>query len=110
MLTYHGMPYLKHFEQEAARFLPLFGLDASTTLVLVILAEVGAAFLLIVGLFTRLAALLISVTMAVAFIVVHGASFIGEQSGELAFLYFVGTAAISIMGSGRFAWGQRSSA
>jgi putative oxidoreductase len=109
MLAYHGMPYLAHFDKEAARFLPLFGLDASTTLALAIVAEVGAAFLMIVGLFTRLAALMIAVTMAVAFVMVHGASFMGEQSGELAFLYCVGAAAISVMGPGRFAWGQRPS-
>ena len=109
MLVYHGMPYLAHFDQEAARFLPLFGFESSTTLALAIVAEVGAAFLMIVGLFTRLAAFLVAATMAVAFVMVHGASFSGEQSGELAFLYCVGAASISVMGSGRFAWDQRSS-
>jgi uncharacterized membrane protein YphA (DoxX/SURF4 family) len=40
---------------------------------------------------------------------VHGASFGGEQSGELAFLYIVGASALSIMGPGRFAWDQKRS-
>jgi putative oxidoreductase len=110
MLACHGMPYLTHFDQEAARFLPLFGLNASTTLVLAIVSEVGAAFLMVVGLFTRPAALLLAVNMAVAFVVVHGASFMGEQSGEPAFLYMIGAATISMMGPGRLAVDHRRAA
>ena len=110
MLAQHGMPYLTHFDEEAVRFLPLFGLDSGTTLALAIVAEVGAAALVVVGLFTRLASLALAVTMAVAFVMVHGARLDGEQSGELAFLYFVGSAALSVMGPGRFAWDQHGSA
>lgn len=110
MLAHHGMPYLTHFDEEAARFLPLFGLDSGTTLALAIVAEVGAAALMVVGLFTRLAAVVMAVTMAVAFVMVHGARFDGEQSGELAYLYLVGSAALSVMGPGRFAWDHRGSA
>jgi putative oxidoreductase len=109
MLLNHGLPYLSHFDLEAARFLPMFGLDAGTTLVLAIMAELGGAFLMVVGLFTRLAALVVAVTMMVAFVMVHGASFGGEQSGELAFLYIVGASALIIMGSGRFSWDQMRS-
>lgn len=109
MLVHHGLPYLSHYEQEAARFLPLFGFDARTTLLLAIVAEVGAAFLMIVGLYTRLASLLLAFTMAVAFVMVHGASFEGEQSGELAFVYLVGASALGIMGSGRFSWDHHGS-
>lgn len=109
MLFNHGLPYLTHYEVEAARFLPMFGLDAGTTLGLAIVAELGGASLMVVGLFTRLAALVVAVTMTVAFVRVHGASFGGEQSGELAFLYIVGASALSIMGPGRFAWDQKRS-
>lgn len=109
MLVHHGMPYLKHFDEEAARFLPLWGLDSGTMLVLAIVVEVGAAALIVVGLLTRFASLAISLTMVVAFVMVHGARFDGEQSGELAFLYLVGSAALSIMGPGRFAWDHHGS-
>ncbi|WP_395715351.1 DoxX family protein [Prosthecobacter sp.] len=107
MLLNHGLPYLAHYEQEASHFLPLFGLDARQTLALAVFVEVVASLLVIVGLFTRLAAAALSFTMAVAFVMVHGASFVGEQSGELAFLYFIGAFAISIMGPGRFAWDRQ---
>lgn len=107
MLLQHGLPYWRHFQEEAPRFLPVFGLDPPTSLVLTIAAEVGASLLMIAGFFTRAAALLFAATMAVAFVVVHGASFQGEQSGELAFLYLVGAAALAIMGPGRFSWDCR---
>jgi putative oxidoreductase len=109
MLVHHGMPYLTHFDEEAARFLQLFGLDSGTILVLAVVVEVGAAAFMVMGLFTRLASLLLAVTMAVAFVMVHGARFDGEQSGELAFLYLVGSTGLCIMGSGRFAWDHHSS-
>jgi putative oxidoreductase len=104
MLLQHGLPYWRQFQEEASSFLSVFGLDARTTLVLTIAAEVGASLLMIAGLFTRAASLLFAATMAVAFVVVHGASFEGEQSGELAFLYFIGSASLIIMGPGRFSW------
>ncbi len=104
MLLQHGLPYWRQFQEEASSFLSVFGLDARTTLVLAIAAEVGASLLMIAGLFTRAASLLFAATMAVAFVVVHGASFEGEQSGELAFLYFIGSASLIIMGPGRFSW------
>lgn len=104
MLLQHGLPYWRQFQEEASSFLSVFGLDARTTLVLTIAAEVGASLLMIAGLFTRAASLLFAATMAVAFVVVHGASFQGEQSGELAFLYFIGSASLIIMGPGRFSW------
>lgn len=104
MLVLHGLPYLKHFEAEAGRFLPLLGLDGRVTLGLVIFAEVGCSLLLVVGLFTRPAALVLALVMAAAFIMVHGASFDGEQSGELAFMYLVGSGTLAFTGPGRFAW------
>lgn len=104
MLVLHGLPYLKHFEAEAERFLPLLGLDGRVTLGLVIFAEVGCSLLLVVGLFTKPAALVLALVMAAAFIMVHGASFDGEQSGELAFMYLVGSGTLAFTGPGRFAW------
>ncbi|MFM7604351.1 MAG: DoxX family protein [Prosthecobacter sp.] len=104
MLIHHGITHLTHFNQEASLFLPLFGLDPRTTLILVIGAEVGAAFSIIVGLFTRIASLMLAITIAVAFVVVHSASFTGQQSGYISFLYLIGSAALGIMGPGRFAW------
>ena len=101
MLLTHGMPYLRSFEESAPGFNDPFGLGSAMTLGLVIAVEVGASLLLVLGYKSRLAALALAVTMAVAFFHVHGAEFSGEQSGELAFLYLLGFITLSITGPGR---------
>ena len=106
MLMNHGLPYLEHFESEAGSFLPLPGMNGRVTLSLVILAEVGGSLLLVAGLFARLAALVLVLAMAAAFFVVHGASFEGEQSGELAFIYLISSGSLAFTGPGRFAWNR----
>lgn len=104
MLLQHGVPYLMHFEEEAGRFLPLMGLDSRLTLALAVAAEVGGSILIIVGLWTRAAALAVAGVMAAAFFIVHGASFQGEQSGELAFMYLIACLTLALAGPGRYAW------
>jgi len=65
--------------------------------------QAGPPRLLVVGTFTRLAALGGAVTMAVAFFLVHGGKLSGQNSGEMAFLYLVGFVAIFLTGPGCFA-------
>jgi putative oxidoreductase len=69
---------------------------------LAIVGEVVCSLLLILGLFTRPAAIGGMVTMAVAFLLIHGGKLSGEGNGELAFLYLIGFTAILIAGPGRF--------
>lgn len=103
MLVLHTIPHLTHFDQESSHFIPLLVLDHRTTLVLAILTEGCSSVLIISGYQVRLAALALSCAMLVAFIFVHGASFQGEQSGELAFLYLVASLALTLTGPGRYA-------
>ena len=102
MLIQHGFPHLLNFQNEAANFQQIFDLDAKTSLALAVLAEAGCSFLIILGIHTRKAALLLSLAMAAAFIFVHGSSFQGEQSGELAFIYLIGASVLAITGSGTY--------
>ena len=75
----------------------------------VYVAEVIAPVLLIVGIFTRPAALAIVVDMVMAlFLVVQGKAFLLQAQGgglgaELQFLYLFSALAITFLGSGRFA-------
>ena len=81
-----------------SRLLPAVG-----TLVLVIFAEVVCAGLLVLGLFTRAAALVLAFTMAVAFYHGHGAKLTGMgNDGEIAFLFLGVFVALFLMGGGRF--------
>lgn len=80
----------------------ILGLPPAVAFPLTTFAEVGCAALLIVGLWTRLAAFVLVVTMAVAFFVAHGAKLSGPGSGELAFVYLAGYFAVLLAGAGRF--------
>lgn len=103
MLIAHGWPKLMTFSAKAATFPDPLGVGHATSLALAVFREVVCSILLIVGAFTRLAALGGAVTMAVAFLLVHGGKLLGEGNGEMAFLYLVGFVAIFLTGPGRFA-------
>ena len=66
--------------------------------------------LLILGLFTRLAALGSAFTMGVAFFLVHKAQLSGPDSGEMGLLYLGGFVALFIAGGGRFSCDARMGA
>ena len=102
MLIAHGWPKLMSFSKQAAAFPDPLGVGHTTSLALAVFGEVVCMSLLIVGAFTRLAALGGAVTMAVAFFLVHGGK-LGKDSGEMAFLYLVGFVAIFLTGPGLFA-------
>jgi putative oxidoreductase len=58
--------------------------------------------LLIAGLFTRLAALVLAATMGSAFFFVHKSALVGEQSGELAMVYLIAYVTLLFTGAGKF--------
>jgi putative oxidoreductase len=85
----------------ASGFPDPLGVGHITSYVLVVSAEFFASILLMVGFLTRLAAFMLAVNMAVAFFLVHKAALAGEHSGELAFIYLAGHAALLLGGPGR---------
>ena len=103
MLIGHGRGKLMTFSEKAATFPDPLGVGHTTSMALAVFGEVVCMSLLIVGAFTRLAAIGGAVTMAVAFFLVHGAKLSGANSGEMAFLYLVGFVAIFLTGPGLFA-------
>ena len=103
MLIGHGWPKLMTFSEKAATFPDPLGVGHTTSMALAVFGEVVCSVLLILGAFTRLAALGGAVTMSVAFFLVHGGNLSGANSGEMAFLYLVGFVALFLTGSGLFA-------
>jgi len=101
MLIQHGAGKLTAFETMASGFPDPLGLGHITSYVLVVGAEFFASVLLMAGLLTRFAALMLAVNMSVAFFVVHKSALTGEHSGELAFIYLAGFATLLLAGSGR---------
>jgi len=77
---------------------------------LVFVGEVLAPLLLIVGLWTRPAALVVAINMLVAVLLVHtGQLFLLGKSGgwalELQGMYFFAAIAVALLGAGRFSLG-----
>jgi len=100
MLLTHGIPKFMEFIGGNMTIVgdPI-GLGGLITTVLVIFAEFIAPVLILIGLKTRMAAILVIIAMAVAAFVVHGSDSFGAK--ELALLYLVGFTAIALMGAGK---------
>jgi len=81
---------------------PVVGLPPWVAFVLATFAEFVCGLLLVIGLWTRLAALFLVATMAVAFFVAHGMKLHGEMSGEMPFIYLAGFTTLLITGAGKF--------
>jgi putative oxidoreductase len=103
MLVLHGWTKLTGFSAMAPNFPDPLGVGSTSSLALTVVAEVAASVLLILGLFTRLAALLGGITMAVAFFLVKGGQLTGANNGELAFIFLAAYAALFLAGGGRHA-------
>ncbi|KXU36653.1 hypothetical protein AXK11_03740 [Cephaloticoccus primus] len=101
----HGWKKLTNFsgtiEQWTQWGLNLIGIGAHASVTLVVFTEVVCSLLLIVGLKARFAALVIGISMAVAFLLVHKAALTGDNNGELAFLYLVAALAVLFAGPGK---------
>lgn len=108
MLLNHGWAKLMGFQAKAGAFPDPLGIGSTASLGLAVFAEVACAALLVLGLFTRFAALALSINMIVAFFLVHNGALSGERSGELAFIYLAGFVALFLSGGGRLSLDGRS--
>lgn len=102
MALLHGWGKLSGLVAGTSKFPDILGIGATPALVLAIFAEFLCSLFLIVGLWTRLAALMLVVTMSVAFFMAHGAKLSGQGSGELAFVYLAGYMVLLLAGAGKF--------
>lgn len=101
MLLLHGRGKILNFAATAKDFPALFGLPSNVNVGMAIFAEVLCAALLIAGLFTRFAALMLACTMGTAFFFVHKSALVGANSGELAMVYLIGFATLFFTGAGK---------
>lgn len=108
MLLNHGWPKLAGFQAKAAEFPDPIGVGPEISLGLSVFAEFFCAALLVLGLFTRFSAFVLSIQMTVAFFLVHQAALSGPQSGELAFIYLAGFIALFLAGAGRISFDGKS--
>ena len=102
LLLLHGWMKISNYAVMSQRFADPFGIGSPASLVLSIFAEAVCSSLIVVGLFTRFAALVCIINMTTAFVVGHGGALTGPRPGELAFLYLGTFITLLLAGPGRF--------
>jgi putative oxidoreductase len=95
----HGFSKMMHFSGQQYIFFDPFHIGHRWSLVLVIFAEIFCALLLVLGLFTRVAALVLVISMSVAALLFHKGQSIEQH--EQALLYLTAFFAILLVGPGR---------
>lgn len=100
MALAHGLGKIQNFDTYAAKFFDPIGVGPAAALGLAIFAEFFCSLGLVAGLFTRLAAVPLIVTMSVAAFMVHLSD--GFQKMELALLYLAVYVVLLLAGAGRF--------
>ena len=100
MLT-HGWGKMETlFSGEPIQFPDPMGVGATASLALAVFTEVLCSILLIIGLGTRFAAILLLITMLVAAFIVHANDGFGKQ--EFALLYAIIYLTIAVIGAGKY--------
>ena len=99
LMMKHGYDKLVHFADYKSSFMSFLGLGSTSSLALVIFAEFFCALFIIIGLFTRWAAIPLIITMGVALFKSHNGEFMGE--GEMAALYLCAYITLLFIGPGR---------
>lgn len=100
MMLTHGIPKLLKMLSGNFAFGDPIGIGETATLVLAILCEVFFPILVIIGFKTRLAAIPVIITMAVAAFIVHAADPLGTK--EMAILYLIAFTVIALLGAGKY--------
>ncbi|MCC7442456.1 MAG: DoxX family protein [Bdellovibrionales bacterium] len=100
MFLSHGWDKLLNFGTTMHQFSDPIGLGAPLSLVLAVFAEVFCSLALVFGIFTRMAAVPLAVTMGVAAFIVHANDPWSRM--EFALLYFFPFVTLALMGGGRF--------
>lgn len=99
MLT-HGFFKLANFATLSTNFFDPLGIGIVPSLALSIFAEVVCSFLLILGLLTRPAALVLVINMSVAAFLVHSEHLFAQK--ELALMYLAIYIVITVIGGGKY--------
>jgi putative oxidoreductase len=95
----HGLKKLQSYSEKKDSFMDFMGIGPAASLALVIFAELVCSGLLVLGLFTRLAAIPLIITMAVALFKAHNGEMFGD--GEMSAIYLFGYAAVVLLGPGK---------
>lgn len=99
LMMHHGYNKLVHFVEKKNTFMNFMGLGSTTSYMLIIFAEFFCSLFLILGLFTRLAAIPLIIATLVMIFKSHQGDIFGD--GEDAALYLSGYIVLFFVGPGR---------
>lgn len=99
MMIHYGYQKLTHFNEMVKMSTPMFGMSPTTVMALLVFAEFFCAMFIILGLFTRLAAIPLVISFSVALFKAHHADVFGD--GEKAALYLGAFLIILLLGPGK---------
>lgn len=99
LMMHHGYQKLQNFSGTAEHMPVFFGMSGSVSAALVIFAEFFCAIFIILGLFTRFAAIPPIISMSVALFKAHDGNVFG--AGEMATLYIFAFLILLLVGPGK---------
>lgn len=99
LMMAHGYNKLIHFGEMQHKFMNFMGIGSTASLALVVFAEFFCSLFLIIGLFTRLAAIPLIIATCVMVFKAHNGEVFGD--GETAALYLTGYLVLLFVGPGR---------
>ncbi|HRH60700.1 MAG TPA: DoxX family protein [Chitinophagaceae bacterium] len=99
LITNHGMYKLTHFSEMQNKFYNFMGLGSGVSLMLALFAETICSLFIILGLFTRIAALPLVITMCVVIFGANAGKAFGDS--EMAILYLISFAFLLLCGPGK---------
>ncbi|TDT45006.1 putative oxidoreductase [Maribacter spongiicola] len=100
MMLTHGLPKFQKLISGDFQFADPIGIGETPSLFLAVIGEFICPILIIIGFKTRLAAIPVAITMAVAAFITHGADDFGTK--EKALFYLVAFVTVSLLGPGKF--------
>ena len=98
----HGLSKITNFATMSQHFADPLHIGVRISLMLAIFAESFCALLVVLGLATRWAAVVIAIDVGVAFSLIHKFHLTGPGSGEIAFLYLTVMVVLFLSGAGRY--------
>jgi putative oxidoreductase len=99
LMMMHGYDKLIHFAQYKNEFMNFMGIGSTASLALTVFSEFFCSLFLILGLFTRLAAIPLVITMCVILFIAQKGDIFGK--GEIAGLYLAGYLVLLLVGPGK---------
>jgi len=112
LILFHGVSKIFHGIDPIIGMISSAGLPSAVAY-LVYFGEVAAPILVLLGIWTKPAALVIAINMTVAVLLVHTSQFFtlaktGGWALELQALYFISALAVALLGAGHFSLGGAS--